>query len=338
MSSFVFKSLSKWPFRYRKFLAALATGLDASSTTCAPDVRTLNRASAVAELRLRVPRRDRPGRCEGGGTEFPPPWEGRRDGVKCALSALRAPDSPNPTAHFTGASQGKGFGELFTSTRKKVLGATASLALAAGVGALAAAPADASTVWDRVAACESGGNWRINTGNGFSGGLQFTPSTWRANGGTGSASSASKAQQIAVAQRVLATQGPGAWPVCGPRAGLGRANGGASSSATVTSTHTTRYAAKRYASRAYVAKHYVAKHYTAKNYVAKRAANGSSVNSVSYFGRGSETVKVTSGDTLSKLAERFHVAGGWQALWNLNRSQIKDPNLIFVGQVLNVQK
>jgi hypothetical protein len=70
--------------------------------------------------------------------------------------------------------------------------------------------------WDAVAACESGGNWSANTGNGFYGGLQFKPSTWAANGGVGSPATASREQQIAVANRVLATQGPGAWPTCGP--------------------------------------------------------------------------------------------------------------------------
>ena len=84
------------------------------------------------------------------------------------------------------------------------------------------------SVWDGVAACESGGNWAINTGNGFYGGLQFTASTWAAYGGAryaASANSASKADQIVIAQRVLAGQGSGAWPVCGRRAGLTRANG-----------------------------------------------------------------------------------------------------------------
>ncbi len=72
--------------------------------------------------------------------------------------------------------------------------------------------------WDQVAACESGGNWAINTGNGYHGGLQFSPSTWASNGGTQYAStaySATKDQQIAIAENVLATQGRGAWPVCG---------------------------------------------------------------------------------------------------------------------------
>jgi len=72
--------------------------------------------------------------------------------------------------------------------------------------------------WDAIAACESGGNWSTSTGNGFSGGLQFSQGTWDAYGGgqyASSAAGASRSQQIAVAQRVLAGQGIGAWPVCG---------------------------------------------------------------------------------------------------------------------------
>src|ERR1700690_417253 len=82
-------------------------------------------------------------------------------------------------------------------------------------GHAAAAP---DTEWDRVAACESGGNWGINTGNGYHGGLQFSQGTWSAHGGGEYASSANQAtreQQIAVAERVLATQGRGEWRVCG---------------------------------------------------------------------------------------------------------------------------
>jgi hypothetical protein len=74
-----------------------------------------------------------------------------------------------------------------------------------------------SVNWDAIAACESGGNWGISTGNGYSGGLQFTPSTWRANGGSGSANGASRDEQIRVAENVLHSQGIGAWPVCGRR-------------------------------------------------------------------------------------------------------------------------
>ncbi|GAA3694844.1 transglycosylase family protein [Gordonia hankookensis] len=97
------------------------------------------------------------------------------------------------------------------------------LAVRAGiVGALSLAPlaafagnASAAGNWDAVAQCESGGNWSTDTGNGYYGGLQFSQSTWEANGGSGSPANASKAEQIRVAENVLASQGPGAWPVCG---------------------------------------------------------------------------------------------------------------------------
>jgi resuscitation-promoting factor RpfE len=74
-----------------------------------------------------------------------------------------------------------------------------------------------SVNWDAIAQCESGGNWGISTGNGFAGGLQFTPSTWRSNGGSGSPNGASREEQIRVAENVLHSQGIGAWPVCGRR-------------------------------------------------------------------------------------------------------------------------
>ncbi|MFI6365835.1 transglycosylase family protein [Nocardia sp. NPDC050630] len=93
-----------------------------------------------------------------------------------------------------------------------VTGAIVAVPFGLSTGTAAAAPAHN---WDGVAQCESGGNWGINTGNGYYGGLQFSQSTWAANGGHGSANSASKEEQIRVAENVLATQGAGAWPVCG---------------------------------------------------------------------------------------------------------------------------
>jgi hypothetical protein len=100
---------------------------------------------------------------------------------------------------------------------------THALGFAAVVGAIAIVPFGLSTAtasaaghnWDAVAQCESSGNWGTDTGNGFAGGLQFTQSTWAANGGAGRPSNASREEQIRVAENVLATQGPGAWPVCG---------------------------------------------------------------------------------------------------------------------------
>ena len=101
--------------------------------------------------------------------------------------------------------------------------ARTAIAGAASVAPLAAAPAahaEGGTVWDKLAQCESSGNWAINTGNGFAGGLQFTPSTWRAFGGEGRAQDASRVEQIVVAERVLAKQGWGAWPACSRKLGL----------------------------------------------------------------------------------------------------------------------
>ncbi|WP_344137818.1 transglycosylase family protein [Pedococcus bigeumensis] len=124
--------------------------------------------------------------------------------------------------------------------------AVAGVATVAG-GMATATSAQASTVWDRVASCESGGNWSINTGNGYYGGLQFSDRTWDAFGGeryAATANRASKAQQITIAQKVLSAQGPGAWPTCGARAGLTRSNGGADAGSTTSraSRSTTRKA------------------------------------------------------------------------------------------------
>ncbi|EAP97102.1 putative secreted protein [Janibacter sp. HTCC2649] len=115
--------------------------------------------------------------------------------------------------------------------RRRLAGvAVTSVAAVGGATAMAQSASAGGTVWDRVAACESGGNWAINTGNGYYGGLQFSYSTWKGFGGqryATTANKASKGQQIEIAQKVLKTQGPGAWPVCSKRAGLTRENGAA---------------------------------------------------------------------------------------------------------------
>ncbi|QNG17678.1 DUF3235 domain-containing protein [Rhodococcus triatomae] len=104
-----------------------------------------------------------------------------------------------------------------------VTGAIMGVAGAAFAGTANAAP---DSDWDRLAQCESGGNWAINTGNGYQGGLQFSPSTWNAHGGgefAASAHNASREQQIVVAERVLESQGWGAWPSCSSSLGLSSA-------------------------------------------------------------------------------------------------------------------
>jgi LysM repeat protein len=97
--------------------------------------------------------------------------------------------------------------------------ATSSGSRSSTVTRSASAPASGG-VWDRLAQCESGGNWGISTGNGYSGGLQFSAGTWAANGGSGSAHNASRAEQIRVAERVRASQGWGAWPARSAKLGL----------------------------------------------------------------------------------------------------------------------
>ncbi|MEU7065366.1 transglycosylase family protein [Streptomyces sp. NPDC046161] len=102
--------------------------------------------------------------------------------------------------------------------------ATALFALAAPLLTSTGASAASVSTWDKVAQCEAGGNWGINTGNGYYGGLQISMSTWRAFGGTQYASrpdQATKQQQILTGEKILAGQGQGAWPSCGPAAGLG---------------------------------------------------------------------------------------------------------------------
>lgn len=115
------------------------------------------------------------------------------------------------------------------STRLGALAAATGLVAVAGVASATSAQAASDSTWEAVAQCESGGDWSINTGNGYFGGLQFVQSTWEGFGGTEyapRADLASRSQQIAIAENVLAVQGPGAWPVCSVRAGL-TAGGGA---------------------------------------------------------------------------------------------------------------
>ena len=208
---------------------------------------------------------------------------------------------------------------MLTSTlMKRFVGVLASLALALGLVSLATPPASAaSTVWDKVARCESGGNWRINTGNGYYGGLQFSGRTWSGFGGgkyASRANKASKGEQIAIARRVLATQGPGAWPTCGRKAGLTKSNGKASRSATPSSNPGAGSSTKKASTRKS----------STKKYAFTKASSA-------------KTVKVKSGDTLAKIAKRHSVKGGWKGLWKLNKKTLKNPNRIKVGQVLRVR-
>ena len=204
-------------------------------------------------------------------------------------------------------------------------------------GVATANTARAGSVWDAVAACESGGNWAINTGNGFYGGLQFTHSTWVGYGGGAFASNAnlaSRDQQIAIAQKVLAGQGPGAWPVCSVKAGLTRAAGGASVGAVAApapqvSRSTARTAPKAVAPKVVAPKAVAPKAIAPKAPVKEAAPQAAPVTAGQAF-----TVKA--GDTLSELAARFDVKGGWEALFAANKDVVANANLIFVGQQLHL--
>ncbi|WTZ45668.1 transglycosylase family protein [Streptomyces sp. NBC_01390] len=186
------------------------------------------------------------------------------------------------------------------------------------VGAGVADAADMAT-WNKVAACESTNNWSINTGNGYYGGLQFSQSTWEAYGGTayaGRADLATRDQQVAVAEKVLKAQGPGAWPACSVRAGLTRGGdtpdihpaGGRGDSVGVerTSQRTVR---------------------DVKPQTTPQSQAGTA-----------EMYTVVHGDTLSGIADDRAVRGGWQRLYAGNRKTIgADPDLIVPGQRLNLR-
>jgi nucleoid-associated protein YgaU len=205
---------------------------------------------------------------------------------------------------------------------------TAGAVLAAPMVMASSAGAASGTTWDRLARCESGGNWHINTGNGYYGGLQFSASTWRAFGGGAYASSAHRAtrsEQIAVAERVLASQGWGAWPACSRKLGLTRADAREGSEVSRSTTRSAIKTSKKTAKKSAVKRATTSKAATkaAKKKATSRAANGHYV--------------VRRGDTLSGIAHRKGVRGGWHALYQANKRAIgKNPNVIRVGQRLRL--
>ena len=189
------------------------------------------------------------------------------------------------------------------------------------MGATSASAASVST-WDKVAQCESGGNWSINTGNGYYGGLQFSNSSWAAAGGTQyapRADLASKSQQIAAAEKLLAIQGPGAWSCAGAgnlTAGGPAANVDASGSSAQTKS-APQQDTKTEAKKAPAAPE-------------KRASRSTERKSM---GHGNYTVKA--GDTLAKIAKAH--GASWKSVYEANKSVIGgNPNLILPGQKLNV--
>ena len=203
----------------------------------------------------------------------------------------RAPSAPSPFD----------VGQLVA---RSTAGATALALPIVGMGALTAGTAEAATEsqWDNVAQCESGGNWHINTGNGYYGGLQFAYGTWVSFGGQHYASRAdlaTKAEQITVAERVLAREGWGAWPVCSQRRGPAVRNDAG---------------------------------------VANRSQHRRPLTHVTQRrGATKGMYVVRSGDSLSAIAASQNVRGGWRALYRANRTLIgKNPDLIQIGMHLHL--
>jgi LysM repeat protein len=190
-----------------------------------------------------------------------------------------------------------------TIARTALAGAVAGAPL---VGLATPAFAASDSTWDRLAQCESGGRWNIDTGNGFSGGLQFTASTWKAYGGTGSAHNASREEQIAVAERVLAGQGWGAWPSCSRKVG---ATGQAEPNRTV------------------LAKGKPAPKATPKAPQTPMAASAAPTTG---------DYVVQRGDTLGRIAAAKGIAGGWKEIVAKNPGLAAAPDRIVPGQHITV--
>lgn len=211
----------------------------------------------------------------------------------------------------------------FTRNIGRLLG----IGLLAGAGLVAAgagANASPGDTWDALAQCESGGNWAINTGNGYSGGLQFTPGTWAAYGGTGAPQNASRGQQIAVAERVQAGQGWGAWPSCSAQLGLSGGGGATYSPAAVP------------AAPAPAAAQFIPAQQVPVTQVPVAQAPAAPAPVPVQIALSGKTYTIKSGDTLSTIADKLGIKGGWETLYQANTDTVFNPNLIFTGAVLQL--
>lgn len=254
---------------------------------------------------------------------------------------------------------------------KKTVKNTVAALMLGGIAVAGSAPASQAAdlaTWEKLAQCESGGNWSINTGNGFYGGLQFTQQSWNGVGMTGSPHTASKEAQIEAAERLLAVQGWGAWPSCTAQYGL---------SGAATPTYTDPSVAKTTTSATVVAPQSNSQVAVASTsavavpatpvVVAPAPAVQEPATSVATQDAvapvveapvtsepavapapvatpdvvkaprvASSTYEVVAGDTLSLIAARLGVPGGYQAIADANVDVIYDVNLIFPGQVLTI--
>lgn len=223
-----------------------------------------------------------------------------------------------------------------------------------------AANAVDGATWDALAQCESGGNWSINTGNGFYGGLQFTQQSWNGVGMSGSPATATRAQQIEAGERLLAIQGWGAWPACSAKLGLY----GKTGAAPTYTEPTTTVAAQSQTQQTYTAP--AAQVAPAAPAVqaapaaveapaaapaapaapaaveapaaapAAPAVEAPAAAPVAAPKAAAGTYTVVPGDSLSLIAAKLGVAGGYQAIAAANTDIIYNVDLIFPGQVLTI--
>jgi nucleoid-associated protein YgaU len=219
-----------------------------------------------------------------------------------------------------------------TTLRAAARRGVAVAAISAAGLALSVTAANAATdgsTWDSLAQCESGGNWATNTGNGYSGGLQFSATTWAAYGGTGSAADASREQQIAVAEQIQASQGWGAWPSCA--AELGLSGGGGTTAVTPQSVPVQAPVESAPVESAPVEA--PVEQAPAVPVPADAVAAPQHAAPVELSG---ETYTLEPGDTLSTVADKLGIEGGWQSLADANLDTIANPDLVFSGQVLQL--
>lgn len=229
--------------------------------------------------------------------------------------------------------------------------------VAAATMSMPAANAVDGATWDALAQCESGGNWSINTGNGFYGGLQFTQQSWNGVGMSGSPANATRAQQIEAGERLLAIQGWGAWPACSAKLGLY----GKTGAAPTYTEPTTTVAAQSQTQQTYTAPAAQAAPAAPAAQAAPAApaapaaveapaapaaapaveapaaaAPAAQAPVVATPKAAAGTYTVVPGDSLSLIAAKLGVAGGYQAIAAANTDIIYNVDLIFPGQVLNI--
>lgn len=221
-----------------------------------------------------------------------------------------------------------------------------------------AANAVDGATWDALAQCESGGNWSINTGNGFYGGLQFTQQSWNGVGMSGSPATASRAQQIEAGERLLAIQGWGAWPACSAKLGLY----GKTGAAPTYTEPTTTVAAQSQTQQTYTAPAAQAAPAAPAAQAAPAAVEAPAAAPAAPAApvaveapaaapaaapaveapvaaapkAAAGTYTVVPGDSLSLIAAKLGVAGGYQAIAAANTDIIYNVDLIFPGQVLTI--